>query len=150
MTQPTAPPSLLHSVDWLVVGYAFGMATLMSVLTTLRARNQQAAAGLPCPSWAAIIPDTLLGGLIGFMAAVTAPEVVKSLNTFAGVTLVAGVGGTLGPRITDWIGNNGLDVLLDWLGNRAGALGTAINKRKEGRDDADENDGSDGAARETH
>ncbi|MDP9763830.1 hypothetical protein [Deinococcus enclensis] len=129
------PPSLLHSVDWLVVAYAFGMATLMSVLTTLRARNLQQIAGQPIPSWGAIVPDTLLGGVIGFMAAVIAPEVVKSLHTFAGVTLVAGVGGTLGPKLTDWIGSNGLDVLLDWLGSRAGGLASSIRKRQEGRDD---------------
>lgn len=129
------PPSLLHSVDWLVVAYAFGMATLMSVLTTLRARNLQQIAGQPIPSWGAIVPDTLLGGVIGFMAAVIAPEVVKSLHTFAGVTLVAGVGGTLGPKLTDWIGSNGLDVLLDWLGSRAGGLASSIKKRQEGRDD---------------
>lgn len=140
------PPSLLHSVDWLVVAYAFGMATLMSVLTTLRARNLQHIAGQPIPSWGAIVPDTLLGGVIGFMAAVIAPEVVKSLHTFAGVTLVAGVGGTLGPKLTDWIGSNGLDVLLDWLGSRAGGLASSIKKRQEGRDD----DGKDesGPARE--
>ena len=140
------PPSLLHSVDWLVVAYAFGMATLMSVLTTLRARNLQRVAGQPIPSWGAIVPDTLLGGVIGFMAAVIAPEVVKSLHTFAGVTLVAGVGGTLGPKLTDWIGSNGLDVLLDWLGSRAGGLAASIKKQQEGRDD----DGKDqnGPARE--
>jgi hypothetical protein len=136
-------------VDWLVVAYAFGMATLMSVLTTLRARNLQHVAGQPIPSWGAIVPDTLLGGLIGFMAAVIAPEVVKSLHTFAGVTLVAGVGGTLGPKLTDWIGSNGLDVLLDWLAGRAGGLASAIRKRKGESDDADgENNDPDGAARE--
>lgn len=129
------PPSLLHSVDWLVVAYAFGMATLMSVLTTLRARNLQQIAGQPIPSWGALVPDTLLGGVIGFMAAVIAPEIVKSLHTFAGVTLVAGVGGTLGPKLTDWIGSNGLDVLLDWLGSRAGGLASSIKKRQEERDD---------------
>lgn len=140
------PPSLLHSVDWLVVAYAFGMATLMSVLTTLRARNLQQIAGQPIPSWGAIVPDTLLGGVIGFMAAVIAPEVIKSLHTFAGVTLVAGVGGTLGPKLTDWIGSNGLDVLLDWLGSRAGGLASSIRKRQEGRDD--DNKDQNGPARE--
>ncbi|PJI52968.1 hypothetical protein CTI14_35090 [Methylobacterium radiotolerans] len=81
------------------------------------------------------MPDTLLGGVIGFMAAVIAPGGLKSLHTFAGVTLVAGVGGTLGPKLTDWIGSNGLDVLLDWLGSRAGGLASSIKKRQEGRDD---------------
>lgn len=41
------------------------------------------------------------------MTAVIAPEIVKSLPTFAGETLLARVRGTLGPKLTDWIGSIG-------------------------------------------
>ena len=141
MAQPTTPASLLAGVDWLVVGYAFGMATLMSVLVTLRARNLQRAAGQALTSWSAIIPDTLLGGLIGVMFALAVPELVKSLKTFAGVTLLAGVGGVLGPRVTDWVALHGIDIALDWIGSGAGRLAQAVAKRREegGGDDGESN-----------
>lgn len=135
MTQQTAPVSLLAGVDWLVIGYAAGMATLMSVLVTLRARNLQHAAGQPLTPWTAIIPDTLLGGLIGVMAALIVPEFIKSLRTFAGTTLLAGVGGILGPRVTDWVGSHGLSLALDWVASGTGRLADAARKRQGGGDD---------------
>lgn len=133
MDTTTAPPaSLLQNVDWLILGYAAGMATLMSILVTLRARNQQAATGKPLSSWASVIPDTLLGGLIGVMFALFIPELVKSLKTFSGITLLAGVGGVLGPRVTDWIGLHGLEAALDWAASGAGKFSQAVAKRRAG------------------
>ncbi|WP_104990848.1 hypothetical protein [Deinococcus sp. NW-56] len=130
-----APTSLLHGVDWPTVLYALGMATLMSVLTILRARNQQRALGQPLPGWADLIPDTLIGGLVGAMAAAFVPELWAPLKTFGGMTLCAGVGGTLGPKLTDWIGSNGLDTALDYVASGADRLSKAVSKRRKGGGD---------------
>ena len=142
MAQPTTPASLLAGVDWPVMVYAAGLATLMSVLVTLRARNLQRAAGQPLTSWSTVIPDTLLGGLVGVMLATIAPEVYKPLRSFAGVTLLAGVGGVLGPRVTDWVGTHGMETALDWIGSGAGRLAQAVARRRRegGGADNGEND----------
>jgi hypothetical protein len=140
----TGSPSLLAGVDWMVIAYAAGMATLMSVLVTLRARNLQQAAGNPLSSWVSVIPDTLLGGLIGVMFALLIPEFVKALKTFAGVTLLAGVGGVLGPRVTDWVGLHGMETVLDWAASGAGKFSEAVAKRRSveggGNDAKSDND----------
>ena len=140
MTEQTEPVSLLAGVDWRVMAYAAGMATLMSVLVTLRARNLQRAAGHPLTSWSTVIPDTLLGGLIGVIAAIVIPELYRPLRTFAGVTLLAGVGGVLGPRVTDWVAQRGLDTLLDWAASGAGRWSQAVaQRRRPGGGEADGN-----------
>ena len=145
MTEQTEPASLLADVDWPVMVYAAGMATLMSVLVTLRARNLQRAAGQPLTGWTAVIPDTLLGGLIGVMFALAVPELVKSLKTFAGVTLLAGVGGVLGPRVTDWVALHGIDIALDWLSGGTGRLAQAAARRRAEKGGVDDGEG-DGTA----
>lgn len=140
MADGTVPVSLLAGVDWLVVGYALGMATLMSVLTTLRARNQQQLTqpDAPVPGWWTIIPDTLLGGGVGTLLALIAPELFPALKTFAGLSLAAGVGGIVGPKLVDWVSSNGVDTLLSYVGSGAGRLAQAVEKRRqEGGDDSD-------------
>ncbi|AWT34505.1 hypothetical protein DM785_02300 [Deinococcus actinosclerus] len=139
MGNAEVPVSLLAGVDWLVVGYALGMATLMSVLTTLRLRNEQhlAQPDAPVPGWWTLIPDTLLGGVVGTLAALFLPEVFPVLKTFAGLSLSAGVGGILGPRLVDWVGSNGVDTLLSYVGSGAGRLARAVEKRREAGGDGD-------------
>lgn len=140
-----ATDSLLAGVDWLVVGYAVGMATLMSVLVTLRDRNKQAFEGKPVPGWWTLIPDTLLGGVVGMVAAVGLPQLFVELRTFAGVSLIAGVAGALGPMITDLIRARGPGVLLAWLGSFSNKLSEAVaaeQRRKDGGGDS----GTDGSS----
>lgn len=145
-----ASDSLLAGVDWLVIGYAAGMATLMSVLVTLRARNQQAFAGQPLPGWSTLIPDTLLGGVVGTIAALVLPEVFAALRTFAGVSLIAGVGGVIGPKLVDWVSARGVGVLLTWVGGMGGKLSEAVaaeQQRKDGGGDGGNDENSTGAQR---
>lgn len=133
--------SILAGVDWQVLAYAAGMAAIMSLLTTLRARRLQHEAGVPLSSWMSLIPDTLLGGIIGAAFAVAIPEYIKPLKTFVGTFVLAGLGGILGPRVTDWISANGLDTLLDYLGSGAGRLSKAVAGRKGGGHDGGKTDG---------
>lgn len=136
---PDPPPvSLLSGVDWKVVGYAFGMGTLMSILITLRARAQPLPPGQTRPGWATLIPDTLLGGIIGVIFALGGPELFRALRSFLGVTILAGVGGILGPKLTDWVSLNGLDTLLDFAGGGADRFSKAISRRRAAQGEGDD------------
>ncbi|GGR39748.1 hypothetical protein [Deinococcus ruber] len=121
--------SIFKHLDWSVVLYAAGMATLMSLLLTLRARNLQRAAGLPLSPWPTMIPDTLIGTVTGVLLAVGVPLLYKPLNTFSGVGLLAGAGGALGPKIWDLISARGLNLGLTWLASSvAGPLAALAAK----------------------
>ncbi|GAA4015757.1 hypothetical protein GCM10022631_29990 [Deinococcus rubellus] len=137
--------SLLDGVDWRAIGYALALAIAMSVLTTWRARNTQRLLGKPLSPWTSLIPDTLLGGLIGTMAAVIVPQFYKPLQGFTGTTLLAGGFAVLGPKITDWWGDKGIGVLLRYAGTMAGGVATALAEKKEGKNDG-KDDGKDESA----
>ncbi|GAA3999994.1 hypothetical protein GCM10022631_08720 [Deinococcus rubellus] len=137
--------SLLDGVDWRAIGYALALATAMSILTTWRARNAQRLLGKPLSPWTALIPDTLLGGLVGTMAAVIVPQFYKPLGGFVGTTLLSGGFAVLGPKITDWWGDKGIGVLLRYAGTMAGGVTTALVQKKDGQDDG-KTDGKDDSA----
>lgn len=126
--------SVLSGVDWLAVGYAFGMATLWSLLTTARARNIQRSLGKPLSPWTALIPDTLIGGLIGGFACIIVPHFYPPAGELWGLSLLAGVGGTLGPRITDWVQEKGLETLLRWAAGSSVKLLETLAAKKGGSD----------------
>lgn len=135
------PPtdSLLAGVDWPVIAYAACMAALASIFSTWRARNMQAEAGLPVSSWWTLIPDTGLGMIVGTLAALMVPELFKPLKTFAGVLILAGVGGVLGPKLTDLLSTKGIGILLAYVGSGAGKLSKAIAAGgKEAKDDGED------------
>lgn len=137
MTTPT-PQGLFASLDWQVIAYAASMSAVSSFFSLLRARNNQISAGLPVSSWMTIFPDVALGTLVGTVAALAIPQWFKPLNTYVGILLIAGVGGVLGPKITDSLSQNGVGVLLDYLGSGAGRLSKAIAAKK-----GDDNGGKD-------
>lgn len=143
-----AKESLVANVDWPAIIYGFCMATIVSLLVTLRARNTERALGKPLTPWHFMIPDTLLGGIVGGLSSLAGPEFVPVLRNAAGVFLCAGLGGALGWRVTDWWQGNGLGVVIEWIGNGAGAVSKALKtqaeKTREPGGDAD--DGKDGQA----
>lgn len=129
---PTPPPSLFGSIDWSAVAYAAFMATLISVLMTVRQRNLQAAAGKPLSPWRTVIPDTLIGTVTGTLLALGVPAKWPELHTVSGIGFLAGVGGLLGPKIWALVASNGLQIgLKAAAGAFAGPLGVLAKAASE-------------------
>lgn len=115
MTQP----SVFAGLDLGTVLYAAFMATLISLIMTLRERNRQAAQQLPLTPWRTVIPDTVLGTITGTACALGLPMVWPSLHNVVAVGVLAGAGGVLGPKVWDLISTNGLQVGLQAIAESA-------------------------------
>ncbi|MDO4264604.1 MAG: hypothetical protein Q4C67_10445 [Deinococcus sp.] len=113
----TSPASPFAAVDLRVVAYAAFMSALISVLMTARARNAQAARGLPLTPWRTLIPDVGIGALTGTLLALGVPPHVPWLNTVSGIGFLAGAGGVLGPKLWDLLSKDGVGLLLGYLGS---------------------------------
>lgn len=130
--QPTSPPGLFDSIDWSAVAYAAFMATLISVLMTVRQRNLQAAAGKPLSPWRTVIPDTLIGTVTGTLLALGVPAKWPALHTVSGIGFLAGAGGLLGPKIWALVASSGLQIgLKAAAGALAGPLGALAKAASE-------------------
>lgn len=115
MTQP----SVFAGLDLGTVLYAAFMATLISLVMTLRERNRQAAQQLPLTPWRTAVPDTILGTVTGTAFALGFPMVWPSLHNVVAVGVLAGAGGVLGPKVWDLISTNGLQVGLQAIAESA-------------------------------
>lgn len=124
-----SPASLMSGMDWPAFLYSLSIALVASLLSVIRARNIQKLLGKPLSPWHTVITDTLLGGLVGGVLGLAGPMAFKLLQNPAGVLSCAGVGGILGPALTDWIRDAGPDALLKRFG---------LERTKDGDDDAQE------------
>ena len=118
--------SIFSGIDLWVVGYAAGMGLLASILTTWKAHNLQSSNGRPLSSWLSAIPDTLIGMLIGVALGVLVAPRVGMLNNLSGVTLLAGLGGILGPKFWDLISSRGLNAVLSMVPGPLAPLAKAL------------------------
>lgn len=110
------PASLMSGMDWPAFLYGLSVALVASLLSVIRARNIQRLMGKPLSPWHVVITDTLLGGLVGGVLGLAGPMAFKVFQSPAGVLLCAGIGGILGPALTDLVRDTGPDVLLKKLG----------------------------------
>lgn len=134
--------SIFAGLDVWVIGYAAFMATLVSVLTTLRSRNAQRARGLPLSPWWTLIPDTGLGSIAGTFLAIGVPTHVPLLNNFSGVGFLAGAGGAAGPYLWDLLSSKkGAEMILDaFAAYAAGPLAKFLAARQKKDGDSNGND----------
>lgn len=131
--------NIFSGLDWVNVGYSAFMATLIGVLHTWRTRNQQAARRRKLSPWRAVIPDVLIGTFTGMLLSTGIPPHLEKLDNFTGVSMLAGVGGVLGPKIWDLVSSNGLSLLLDYAASAiTGPLGNWAKARRGLDGDPDE------------
>lgn len=133
--ESTPALSLLSGVQWGDVLYAFAMGALVSVLMTLREHNGSPEAGRPRLQFSRLLVDTLIAGILGTGGALFLIGMFPKLATFAGLTLLSGAIGAIGPKGADWFRNNGLKVGLAWVGSQAGAFSKAVAAQGGGDDD---------------
>lgn len=116
--------SIFASLDLWVVGYAAGMALVASGLTIWRARNAQRLQGLlPLTHFGGAIPDTLTGMVVGTFLGVLGPGIWKTLDNLTGISLLAGLGGIVGPKLWDLLSSKGLGIALNAI---PGPIGKAL------------------------
>lgn len=126
-----AAGEIFKDLDVVTVGYAAFMATLISLLHTWSTRNRQAIKGEKLSPWRTVIPDTLIGTITGSLLAAGVPDLWPKFHSFTGVSLIAGTGGLLGPKLWDLISNNGMSLLLDYVANAVtGPLGKWAKARQ--------------------
>lgn len=133
--ESTSTLSLLHGVQWGDVSYAFAMGALVSVLLTLREHNGAPQAGRGRLRLQKLLVDTLIAGILGTGGALFLIGWFPKLATFAGLTLLSGAIGAIGPKFTDWFRAHGVNVALRWIGGQSSALGKALAEKEGGHDE---------------
>lgn len=106
-------PSVMTMLDPPALLSTLGVSLTVAALSGMRLRQQ-----LPQtqrPHWTATLTDTLLGGLVGGLAAFALASGLPALNTAPGVLLCAAVGGSLGLNLAEFLRTKGLGVLLRWV-----------------------------------
>lgn len=128
-------PGVLTGVDWTAVLYAFAMGALTSTLLTLRDYNTSTDPDRPRLRAVPLLIDTLIAGLVGMGGALLIMGLFPRVNNFAGLTLLSGAGGAIGPKVAELWRRRGSGVLLEWAGAQAGAFAKAVAAKGGGHDD---------------
>ena len=128
------PDSILREVDFFALLVALGVASLLSLLSTLRARGIQAALNKPLTPLTAVLNDTLLGGILGGFGAMYVVHEVEAFHSGPALLLLAGLFSSFAPNLTDWLREDGVDIVKRLLKRFAGALGEALDEEEKDDD----------------